>query len=346
MAKNLPGDKHPWARARQTVPVSSADVARAAGVSKWTVIRAFEAHGRIAPDTRERVMVAAAELGYRPNLLARSLATHRTHLVAILVNDFMNPFKMPALNLLTALLQREKMLSILVNIGEDYGHSEAIINAWQRQIDAIVLFGTSFHKEMVDLIVSGQNIPPHFVLGRHSTVPSIPSVSCDATRSVAQAAAHLWARGYRRPVYMGIPLTVSTSLGRRRGYQAFWRERGIDLPELSVPDYDHRRAAEALRAFLEVTPPAGRPDVLVCENDVLAIGAMEVIRGGFGLRVPGDIAVIGYDDIDLARLPSFDLTTIRQPVEDMVGRLVEMIVGRLPPETLQLAGQLVVRSST
>ena len=346
MMRDPSGAGHARARTRQTGPASSADVARAAGVSKWTVIRAFEPGGAIAPETRERVMAAAATLGYRPNQLARSHATHRTHQVAILVDDFMNPFKMPVLNLLTAALQQAGMLSILVNIRADYGHAEAIVNAWQRQIDAIVLFGTSFHREMVELITSGRNVPPHFVLGRHSTVPGIPSVCCDAAPSIAAAADHLWARGYRRPVYLGVPLTGSTSLGRRRGHQAFWRQRGIDLPELDVADYDHRHAAAIVRPFLGGMPAADRPDVLICENDVLAIGAMEVIRGGLGLRVPEDIAVIGYDDIDLAGLPSFDLTTIRQPVEAMVAELVAMILGRRPAESRRLLGQLVVRSST
>lgn len=331
---------------RRGAPVSSAEVARAAGVSKWTVIRAFESNGRIAPATRARVMAVADALGYRPNLLARSLATRRTHLVAILVDDFLNPFKMPALDLMTAGLQREGMLAILVNIGEDYGHSEAIINAWQRRLDAIVLFGTTFHPEVMELIASGRNVPPHYVLGRHATMRGVTSVSCDAAHSIAEAAAHLRDRGYRRPVYMGIPLTLSTSLGRRRAYQSFWRGAGIEMPEISVPDYSRAEGAEAARRFLAATPRAAWPDVLICENDVLAIGALEEIRGPLGLRVPEDIAVIGYDDIDLAGLPAFGLTTIRQPVAEMVALLVDMVAGRRPSESAQLPGAFVVRSST
>ena len=331
-------------RARAGAAVSSAEVARAAGVSKWTVIRAFEPEGRIAPRTRARVMEVAEALGYRPNLLARGLATARTHMVAILVNDFHNPFKLPALDMLTARLQREGTLSLLVNIREDYGHSEAIINAWQRRIDAILLFGTSFHPEVIELITSGRNAPPHFVLGRHSTVPGIPSVSCDAAESVGAAAAHLWARGYRRPAYLGVPHTSPTSLGRRRGYQAFWQARGIALREVPVADYDPRHARTAARALLTGEGP--RPDVLICENDILAVGAIDEIRGGLGLAIPGDIAVIGYDDIDLAGFSAFDLTTIRQPVEEMVALLVEMIAGRAPAESAQLPGRLVTRGTT
>ena len=114
--------------------VTSADVARKAGVSKWTVIRAFTSGAIIADETRARVLEVAQELNYRPNLLARSLATNKTHLVAILVDDFMNPYKLPTLDRLTASLQAEGMLGILVNINESYDHVEALTTAKQRQL--------------------------------------------------------------------------------------------------------------------------------------------------------------------------------------------------------------------
>lgn len=120
---------------------------------------------------------------------------------------------------------------------------------------------------------------------------------------------------------MGVPLTVSTSLGRRTAYRAVWRERGINLPEIVVADYDTSHAREAVGAHLAALPASERPDVLICENNILAIGALEEIRGGLNLRVPEEIAVIGYGDIDFARLPSFDLTAIHQPVGKWSGHL-------------------------
>lgn len=116
---------------------------------------------------------------------------------------------------------------------------------------------------MVERVTSGQKVPPRFLLGRHSTVSSIASVPCDATRSVTEPAAHLWQRGYRRAVCMGVPLTVSTSLGRRTAYRAVWRERGINLPEIVVADYDTSHAREAVGAHLAALPASERPDVLI-----------------------------------------------------------------------------------
>ena len=212
---------------------AAADVARAAGVSKWTVIRAFKPGASIAEASRRRVMEIADSLGYRLNLLARSLATQSTQQVAILVDDFANPYKLPFLELLTKKLQNEGMLAILININESFDHPEALIDADQRQIDAAILMGTDFRDEM--LIDRDRNIPmPRLlVLARESTIASIPSVSCDGPASIEEIGGYLVRKGYRRPGFMSGPRTLSTALGRRRPFVAFWQRHGLaDLPEL------------------------------------------------------------------------------------------------------------------
>ena len=326
--------------------VTSADVARKAGVSKWTVIRAFTSGAIIADETRARVLEVAQELNYRPNLLARSLATNKTHLVAILVDDFMNPYKLPTLDRLTASLQAEGMLGILVNINKSYDHVEALTTAKQRQLDAIVLFGTAFKDDMVDDHAGMFKQLPLFVLARESTIPMVPSVSCDAERSLIEICAYLHSRGYRRPGFMYGPRTMSTALGRRRNYLHFWHAHGIAaIKEIAAEHYDRNVAAEAMRIYLGSTPSKERCDVIMCENDILAIGALDVARNEFGLSIPQDIAIVGYDDIDLAGMHVFSLTTYRQPAAAMVDALVDMLVGRRPPATVRIPGELVARTS-
>lgn len=323
------------------------DVALAAGVSKWTVTRAFKPGASIAEESRRRVMAVAESLGYRPNLLARSLAMRSTQQVAVLVDDFANPHKLPFLELLTASLQSEGMLAILININETFDHAEALMDADQRQIDAAILLGTDFRDEM--LLDSGRDLPTPklFVLARESTVSSIPSVSCDGPASIDEIGSHLLRKGYRRPGFMSGPRTLSTALGRRRCFAAFWRRHGVaDVPELPAGAYSRRAGAEAMRAYLSNTPPAERVDVLMCENDILAFGAMDVARSEFRLKIPGDLAFVGYDDNELAAAPAYDLTTYRQPIEAMVTAVVDMIKGRARPESLRLRGQLVERGST
>jgi DNA-binding LacI/PurR family transcriptional regulator len=326
--------------------VTALDVARAAGVSKWTVTRAFKPGASIAEDSRRRVMAVADGLGYRPNLLARSLATRSTQLVAVLVDDFANPYKLPFLEALTASLQSEGMLAILININEAHGHVGALMDAAQRQIDAAILLGTDFHDEM--LLDGGHTnaMPNLFVLARESTIASVPSVACDAPASIEEIGGHLLRKGYRRPGFMSGPRTLSTALGRRRGFAAFWRRHGVaDLPELPAGTYSRPAGAEALRAYLSRTPPAERVDVLMCENDILAFGAMDVARSEFRLKIPDDLALVGYDDNEFAAAPAYDLTTYRQPIEAMVAAVVDMIRGKARHESVRLRGRFVERGS-
>ena len=326
---------------------SSSDVAVAAGVSKWTVIRAFDPDASIAESSRERVIKEAAKLGYRPNLLARSLATNTTNLVAVLVDDFVNFHKLPVLEMVTLALQAEGMAAVLININQRFDHLEALLNAGQRQVDAVILLGTSFRDETLQNRANLGGSPPLFVLARESMIDSIPSVTCDAEKSMLEISEHLWERGYRRPGYISGPRTLSTALGRGRGFSEFWRNHDIaDITQLSAGSYDPQDAASALRRYLEMTPANERIDVLMCENDALAIGAIDVARYEFGLKIPKDLAIVGYDGIAITAAPAYDITTYEQPMEQMVKALISMMKGRLEPKSMVLPGRLIVRGST
>jgi len=324
---------------------TSAEVAKAAGVSKWTVIRAFTPGARIADGTRVRVLEAARALDYRPNLLARSLATRTTHSVAVLVDDFANPYKLPTLERLAATLQRHGRLATLININRDYDHFEAIAAARQRQFDAIVLFGTEIRDALITELTGMTRDFPLFVLARESTLAHVPYVTCDSKAAMNELCRHFVVRGYRRPGFLAGPRVMSTALGRQRAFKAFWARHGVPVVfETAVPRYDHSAAAEAVSTYLATTPPELRCDLLMCENDILAIGALEALRRA-GVGIPENMAVAGFDGIDLASLAAFDLTTYRQPYEEMVDVLVEMLLGHKPPESVRLKGELVVRGS-
>lgn len=325
---------------------TATDVAIEAGVSKWTVARAFTPGSSISEKSREAVMLIADRLGYRPNLLARSLATKTTHQVAVLVDDFANFHKLVSLELLTAALQTEGLVAMLIHIGKHFDHANAFLNADQRQVDAIVLLGTAFRDETLQGAMK-PGTPPLYVLARESTNPDIPSVSCDAKVSMREIVNHLASKGYRRPGFMTGPTSLSTALGRQRHHAAFWRKHGVKaVPEIAAGAYDRRASEDALREYLRNTQPADRIDVLVCENDVLALGAIDVARTEFGLRIPQDLAVCGYDGNDLAGMPIFDLTTYEQPMAEMARTLVEMLMDRRERRSVLLPGRLIVRGST
>lgn len=326
---------------------TAADVALAAGVSKWTVTRAFTPGASIAEASRERVLREAAKLGYRPNLLARSLATKTTNLVAVLVDDFANPYQLPILEILTQALQAEQMATLLLNINRHFDLVAAVLDADQRQVDAVVLIGTDFRDEALSDKALPPAAPPLYVLSRESTIPHIPSVSCDAQASMQAINQHLWQRGYRRPGFMSGPHTLSTALGRQSCFRKFWQQQGVaNVLELSAGSYGRLVAAQTLRTYLETTSAENRIDVLMCENDALAIGAIDTARHEFGLEIPKDLAIVGYDGHELAGSPSFDLTTYRQPMQEMADALVAMLKGRLERKSLTITGELIVRGSS
>ena len=327
--------------AKRSEAPTSADVARMAGVSKWTVIRAFDPQGLIAADTRARVLEVANTLGYAPNLLARSLATRRSQQVAVLVDDFDNPYKLPTLSLLTAALQGQGILTTLININGSFDHLAALTDARQRLIDAVVLFGTAFTPETLAHARAGGG-PPCYVLARDCDLPGVVSLHTDPVSAMQTMGAHLWERGHRRPVFLCGPRTHSTALGRRRAMRGFWADCGIAMGEIVADRYNMDTAGQVTVAALAEGP---RPDVLICENDILAIGAMEALRSDLGLSVPGDIAVTGFDDIDIARMPSYRLTTWRQPVAEMVGLLVGFLTGQQEPHSVSLPGTFMQRGT-
>jgi LacI family transcriptional regulator len=322
------------------------EVAEAAGVSKWTVIRAFTPGASIAEESRARVMEVAHRLNYSPNLLARSLATNLTHQVAAFVDDFENPHKLPLIAALTEVLQSEGLVVILININRHFDHVQALLSADQRQVDAVVLCGTAFRDEMLTDARLGPGTPPMFVLARESQIEGVPAITCDAEAAMAEICAYLAGKSYRRPGFMSGRQTLSTALGRRRLFRDFWLGQGIAaVPELPAENYSREAGEAAMRAYLSQTPPDRRIDLLMAENDVLAFGAMDVIRNEFGLRVPEDIAVVGFDNVGMSASPAYDLTTYEQPVEAMVRHAADMILGRIDKKTIALRGRFVPRHS-
>jgi len=322
------------------------EVAEAAGVSKWTVIRAFTPGASITDASRQKVLQAAEALNYSPNLLARSLATNITHQVAVFVDDFANPHKLPVLEMLTERLQAEGLLTVLININRHFDHVHALINADQRQFDAVILFGTAFREETLGDRRLGRGLPPMFVLARDSQIPGVPAIACDTEVALNEIVEYLFDKGYRRPGFMTGAKTLSTALGRRRHFANCWRQKGIDgVMELTAERYSAQAGAEAARAYLSDSPPGSRIDVLMCENDILALGAMDVARSEFGLRVPHDLAVVGFDNIELGGGPAYGLTSYEQPTEKMIDAIVGMITGERASETIAFPGSMIRRLS-
>lgn len=308
--------------------VTADDVAERAGVSRWTVARAFKKDGAISAKARAKVMAAATELGYVPDLLASSLASDRSNLVALLVDDFENPHKLVMLERLTRILRSAGYGTLLVNMLGEADAPEALLSASQRRVDAAVVIGTQFDDNIRRTALGAKRVKQLIVFARASTTPGTISIGCDDIAAMTEITQHLLSKGYRRPLFLAGPNTESTRLMRKDTFLRVWAEaRPSDPtpPVIHVDEYSMALACERVDAAVRAIDPAQRPDVIVCENDVLALGAIDALRHRLGLSVPGDVAVSGFDDIPLAASPAYDLTTYRQPVTEMARALVRVL---------------------
>jgi DNA-binding LacI/PurR family transcriptional regulator len=335
MAKRPPGES-----------VTADAVAKKVGLSRWTVARAFKNDASISIATRKTVLDAAEELGYLPDLLASALASSRSRLVALLIDDFENPHKLMMVEALTKGLQSKSWDVLLVNTPTEAHASSALLAARQRRVDAAILIGMYFAENEISSVLSASRLNKVVVFARTSESDDAISICCDDVLAMTEMTDHLLERGYRKPLYVAGPETISTKLMRQETFMSRWQDkRGVTPPSARVAKYSPNQAYEMLVGRLNDLPREELPDVIVCENDALAIGAIDAVRYGLGLRVPQDIAVSGFDDIGLGALPSYGLTTYRQPLDRMVQALLDLLDGG-NADRGPIPGMLIIRTST
>ena len=327
--------------------VTADDVARLAGVSRWTVNRAFKKDASISQKSREKVMRAAEHLGYVPDLLASSLASDRSNLVCLLIDDFANPHKLVMLERLTRYLRKSGWDTLLVNTSEEEDTSAALLNASQRRVDAAVLIGIQFTDRSLATALGARRMRKLIVFARSSENPETISICCDDRAAMNEIADYIIEKGYRKPLFLAGPQTSSAHLGRKETFLGRWLDAFGTTPQfLSVDRYDPQLAYDRVADHFADRPITETVDVIVCENDALAMGAVDAIRFRFGLKVPEDIAVIGFDDIPQAESPNYRLTTYRQPLSAMAEGLVEVLKGTADNERLRhFHGTLILRDS-
>lgn len=327
--------------------VTADDVAALAGVSRWTVNRAFKKDASISAKSRAKVMDAARHLGYAPDLLAASLASDRSGLVALLVDDFANPYKLYMIEHLTRALRHGGWGTLLVNTVDDDDTSAALLNASQRRVDAAVLIGSRYDDAVITAALGGRRVKKLIVFARLSADPDTISICCDDRSAMQAITRHVVKGGYQRPVFVAGPQTPNAHLLRKETFLQNWQKaRRRKAQYTAVEAYDPQLAYQRVAAFLSELPDSRWPDILVCENDALAIGAIDAVRFEFGLSVPEDIAVTGFDDASPADNPNYKLTTYRQPIPAMAEALVSLLHGDAPAHGLrEFEGELVIRTS-
>ncbi|MFK7893185.1 MAG: LacI family DNA-binding transcriptional regulator [Granulosicoccus sp.] len=327
--------------------ITADDVAELAGVSRWTVNRAFKKDASISTKSLAKVLAAATQLGYAPDLLAASLASDRSNLVSMVVDDFSNPHKLVMMERLSRILRKHGFGTLLVNTLDEDDAGAALLTASQLRVDAAVLIGSRFDDQVLATALGAQRVRKLIVFARLSADPNTISICCDDEAAMAEITQHVSSSGYQRPTFLAGPQTKSAHVLRAETFLVQWqRANGRDAQFTSVGSYDPQMAYAHVKDLFTRLPKEQWPDVLVCENDALAIGTIDALRHELGLRVPDDIAVTGFDDTPQAASPNYRLTTYRQPITAMAEALVAVLNGETYHHDLNaFCGRLVVRES-
>jgi DNA-binding LacI/PurR family transcriptional regulator len=320
------------------------DVARAAGVSPSAVSRSFTEGAPIAAETRARVLATAARLGYRPNRLAASLTTGRTRLVGLIADDFANPFFPRVFDLFTRGLQDIGLRPLLVNLTGRETAEDAVRLLQEYSVEAAILvsatlpptFGRAFR---------AAGIPAVLAFARASAEPDCAQAGISDAGAGRLAARTLAERGYRRLGFIGGPERSMPTRDRVTGFRNMAARLGLPVAAAFAPAWSY----EAGRAAMATLMAEAEADGIFCADDMLAIGALSALRAA-GRRVPDDVGVLGLDDIDIAGWDDFRLTTIAQPVAQIVAAAIELAAKGIadplaPPEGRQLPCLLIERDT-
>jgi DNA-binding LacI/PurR family transcriptional regulator len=324
---------------------NSTEVARLAGVSIAAVSRAFSPGSSISPKLAAKVHEAARRLNYVPNNLARSLITGQTNIVALMLADMANPLFAEILAEASRKLEAIGKQVLLFTPEGGQGFDSCLQRILEFQVDAIVIAAATISSRMARLCLD-RNVPV-VTIGRHLPGIRIHSVRGDGRDAGAQAASLLLAGGGRRFGIVTGPPVLTTMIERKAGIFAQLEQR-IDVAEVVIEDglltYEG-----GYKAALKIMASPDRPDSLIGMTDIMALGVMDAIRHELGLKVPEDVAVIGFDDIAESSRASYLLSTIRTPTRQMVEQMIRLISDEASmdaPEEIEIPAELIVRAST
>jgi LacI family transcriptional regulator, galactose operon repressor len=326
--------------------LTSRDLARLAGVSQSTVSRVLTNHPKVSAETRARVLQVLEEQDYSPNALARAMRTGRTDTVGVFVTRVTSPLHAALLDAIGRKLSAAGLQMILWNLQHDpYDAATQVIR--QRLADGFI-FTSALLGDSPDKIAVRAGVPT-VLLHRGVEGLECDQVVGDNWRGSWDAGHYLHAAGHRRIGLIGMSLGTSTARDREAGFRAALAAKGLEIkPKYVVRGgLDHGDGHKAVQELMKLPKP---PTAIYAGTDLLALGALDGARS-LGVKVPDDLWVIGFDNVDMAAWESFSLTSVDQPVEAIVDTGIELLRKRIAdptttPVVKKLPCVLVPRGST
>src|SRR5215207_6395288 len=324
------------------------EVAESAGVSYATVSHVINNTRLVSPETRERVVTAMDALHYRPNALARSLRQGKTNTIGLVLPDSANPFFAEISRSIEDEAFKKGYSVFLCNTELDTQRELFYVDVLsKKQVDGIIFIAAGDQTDSVDFLL--RRSMPLVMIDRN-----VPKVEADAVFTDNQlggflATQHLLELGHIRIACIAGPSSITPSAERIIGYRKALEQAGISYDEnlLVRGDYHAQSGMEITHSLLKMTP---RPTAIFALNDLMAIGALRAATEA-GYSIPKDVAVVGYDDLDISRFTNPPLTTIAHPKKEIGTQAVHLLVDRMshksrPPSHLVLPPELIIRRST
>lgn len=304
--------------------VTLKDVALRAGVSRSAVSRTFTEGASVSAKTRNKVERAAEELGYHPNALASSLTTGRTKLIGLVINNFHNPIFLEVFDQFTRGLQERGLRPLLVNLTDETEPANSVRMLRQYSVDGVIVASSTLPPGFARAFRDAR-MPVVHSFGRKSDKPDVHVVGIDNIDCGRMAARELIQRGYARVGFMGGPTAATSTQDRHTGF----KEEISKHPEIEVSysfadAYSFEAGRDEMSRLLKHRPA----EAYFCGDDILSIGALSAVNSA-GLKVPDDIGLIGLNDIEMARWENIDLTTIHQPLDQIITTSIDVVTGML-----------------
>ena len=326
---------------RKSNRVTSYEVAKLAGVSQPTVSRAFTPGAQIAKEKKDRVLEAAKQLNYFPNSIASSLASSRSNIIAIIVGDLDNPFYAESLRAFITNLQSSgrQVLSFTVKEGSDC--DDMVLQALKYHVDAIIVTSANLSNNLVSMSkVAGI---PILLFNRSTDDPTLLSVRCDNFGGGQMLGKAIYDAGARSVLIVRGDLQGSTNRDRVAGFRLAVQDHATEVVKIEEIDGDssYKGAYEAIKKHF-AGPDPKFPDAIYAVSDIMAIGCIDALRECYGLKIPENIMLAGFDGIRESQLQPYRLTTVRQPIEAMVLKTMDLLDNPEPSGASSMAQSYVI----
>ena len=311
--------------------------------------------GEVSPATREKVMRAVRDAGYRPSARQVRTRTLRSNNIGVIINRPKTrglreqDFFLETIDGIIASAARLSFATTIFTIEQWADVHTSLRNRVDGRCDGLLFIGPPTENEIVPALVE-RGVPIVLLYG-NSTLPNVHMVTSDDLMGVKAAVAHLVAQGHTRIAHIHGALGFYSSDTRLLGYRDGLREAGIEYDPAIIfgHGYDYKTGYNSTCDLIDMPSPQ-RPTAVICANDLVALGSVDAVRSR-GMSVPDDLSIIGIDDIKLAATSDPPLTTIRQPLGEIGQRAVEILNGLIigeEPQTIEelLPMELIIRSTT